>query len=238
MSGQTAGRAVGQAASVVLAHGAWADGSSWASVIGPLIAAGHKVSAAPLLLTSFDADVAAVERTLERTPGPIVLVGHAYAGAVIGATLNPNVKSLVYITALAPDQGETVADVFYRVPAHPRAPKLTPDTHGLIYLPESAFAEAFAPNATSEQQALLASVQRPISPACITVPATRPRWHDLPSWYLVAEQDYMIPAETQRYMAQRMQARVRTHQVDHSPMVTAPTAVVDIIREAAAEVGR
>ena len=178
--------------SVVLAHGAWADGSSWAKVISPLIAAGHEVSAAPLPLTTFNADVAALEQTLERTPGPIVLAGHAYAGAVIGAASNPRVKALVYITALAPDQGETVADVFYRAAPHRRAPKLAPDSHGLIYLPEPAFAEAFAPNTTAEQQALLAAVQRPIAPACISVPMNRPRWHDLPSWFLVAEQDYMI----------------------------------------------
>jgi pimeloyl-ACP methyl ester carboxylesterase len=112
--------------SVVLAHGAWADGSSWAQVITPLLAAGHKVLAAPLPLTSLDADVAALDRTLERVPGPIVLVAHAYAGAVIAATRNERVKGLVYITALAPDQGETVADVFYRAAPHPRAPKLAP----------------------------------------------------------------------------------------------------------------
>lgn len=223
--------------SVVLAHGAWADGSSWAKVITPLIAAGHKVSAAPLPLTSFDADVAALERTLERLPGgPIVLVAHAYAGAVIAATRNTNVKGLVYITALAPDQGETVADVFYRTPAHRRAPKLAPDNHGLIYLPESAFADAFAPNATAEEQALLATVQRPISPTCITTPMNRPRWHELPSWYLVAEQDYLILPETQRFLAQRMQARVRAHEVDHTPIVTAPKVVVDVILEAIAHV--
>ena len=223
---------------VVLAHGAWADGSSWVKVIGPLIAAGHEVLAAPLPLTSFDADVASLERTLERVPGPIVLVAHAYAGAVIAATRNERVKSLVYVTALAPDQGETVGDVFYRTTPHPRAPKLTPDGHGLIYLPQSAFAEAFAPNATAEQQALLAAVQRPIAPACISTPVPPPRWHDLPSWFLVAEQDYMILPETQRFMAQRMQARVRAHNVDHTPLVTAPTVVLEIIREAIAEIGR
>ena len=223
--------------SVVLAHGAWADGSSWAQVISPVIAAGHEVSAAPLPLTSFDADVAALERTLERAPGPIVLVAHAYAGAVIGAARNERVRALVYVTALAPDRGETVADVFYRTAPHPRAPKLAPDSHGLIYLPESAFAEAFAPNATTQQQSLLAAVQRPIHPACISTPMPRARWHELPTWFLIAEQDYMILPETQRFMALRMQARVRAHQVDHAPIVTAPTIVVDIIREAIAEVG-
>jgi pimeloyl-ACP methyl ester carboxylesterase len=223
--------------SVVLAHGAWADGSSWAKVIGPLAAAGHRTSAAPLPLTSFDADVAALERTLERAPGSIVLVAHAYAGAVIAATRNERVRALVYISALAPDEGETVADVFYRAPPHPRAPKLAPDAHGLIYLPATAFAAAFAPDATAEEQALLAAVQRPISPACISTPVPRPRWRDLPSWFLIAEGDYMILPETQRFMAQRMQARVRAHQVDHTPMVTAPAVVVGLIREAIAEVG-
>ena len=225
------------AVNVVLAHGAWADGSSWAGVIGPLAAAGHRVYAAPLPLTTFEADVAAVEQTLGRTAGPIVLVGHAYAGAVIAAARNPDVKSLVYITALAPDHGETVADVFYRAEPHPRAPKLAPDHHGLIYLPDSAFAQAFAPNATAEQQSLLAAVQRPISPPCITTPVDHPAWRDLPTWYLIAEQDYMILPETQRFLAQRMQARVRSHAVDHTPIVTAPAVVVDIIRAAIAEVG-
>ncbi|MGA2191565.1 MAG: alpha/beta fold hydrolase, partial [Steroidobacteraceae bacterium] len=166
----------------------------------------------------------------------IVLVAHAYAGAVIAAARNERLQALVYIAALAPDEGETVADVFYRAPPHIRAPKLAPDTHGLIYLPEQAFAEAFAPNAISEQQALLAALQRPIAPACITTRVGTPRWRDLPSWFLVAEQDYLILPETQRFMAQRMRARVRARQVDHTPMVTAPTVVVEIIREAIAEV--
>jgi pimeloyl-ACP methyl ester carboxylesterase len=228
----------GSDVSVVFAHGAWADGSSWAGVMSPLIASSHQVSAPALSLTSFEGDVAAVERALERESGPIVLVAHAYAGAVIGATHNPHVQALVYVAALAPDEGETVADVFYRGQPHPRAPKLAPDAHGLIYLPEAAFAEAFAPNASAEQQALLAAVQRPLAPACITTRVGHPRWRDLPSWFLVAEQDYMIPPDTQRFMAQRMRARVRTQQVDHTPIVTAPTAVVEIIREAIAEVAR
>src|ERR1700679_1506333 len=100
--------------SVVLAHGAWADGTSWAKVIAALAPAGIKVVAAPLPLTSFRDDVAALDRTLERVTGPVVLVGHAYAGAVIAATRGEKVKALVYVAALAPDEEETVADVFYR----------------------------------------------------------------------------------------------------------------------------
>jgi pimeloyl-ACP methyl ester carboxylesterase len=218
--------------SVVLVHGAWADGSSWAKVIGRLAADGVDTVAAPLPLTSFHDDVAALDRTLERVAGPVVVVGHAYAGAVIAATRSEKVCALVYVAALAPDEGESVADVFYRAESHPQAPKLAPDDHGLIYLPEAAFAAAFAQDASMEEQTLLAAVQRPISPACITVAVDRPLWKNRPSWFLVAEHDRMIPPQTQHFMAARMQARVRSLPVDHTPLVTAPDAVVEIIRDA------
>ena len=218
--------------SVVLVHGAWADGSSWSKVIGPLAGDGVKVSAAPLPLTTFQDDVAALNRALERTPGAVVLAGHAYAGAVIAGTRSDKVKALVYIAALAPDEGETVAEVFYRGEPHPQAPKLAPDRHGLIYLPETAFAAAFAQNASPEELEVLKAVQRPISPACITVRVPRPLWKDRPAWCLVAEQDRMIVQDNQRFMAERMRARVRSHAVDHAPLVTAPSLVLDVIREA------
>jgi pimeloyl-ACP methyl ester carboxylesterase len=221
---------------VVLAHGAWADGSSWAKVIAALAARGIKSVAAPLPLTSFADDVAALDRTLERVTGPVVLAGHAYAGAVIAAARDEKVKALVYITALAPDEGETVAGVFTRAKPHPKAPGLVPDNHGLIYLPHEAFADAFAPNATTEELAVLEAVQRPLSPQCITIPVPRPLWKDRPTWFLVAEQDRMIAPETQRFMAERMKARVHAHPVDHTPLVTAPAAVVDVIGEAIAAI--
>ena len=168
--------------------------------------------------------------------GLVVLVGHAYAGAVIASSRNPKIKALVYITGLAPAEGETVADVFYRHEPHPKAPKLAPDHHGLIWLPEGAFADAFAQNASAEEQAVLAAIQRPISPACISVPVGRPLWEDVPSWYLLAEQDRMIVPETQRFMADRMQAQVCVHPVDHTPSVTASGLVVDLIVKAAHEI--
>ena len=218
--------------SVVFAHGAWADGSSWAKVIGPLAAEGIEVLAAPLPLTSFDDDVAALDRTLERAKGRIVLVGHAYAGAVIGAPRNDNVAALVYVAALAPAEGETVADIFYRGEPHPLAPKLAPDDHGLIYLPRAAFGTAFAQNASLEDQAILAAVQRPISPACISVAMRRPLWKDRPAWFLVAEQDRMIVEDNQRFMAARMKAQVRAHPVYHAPLVTPPGLALDVVRTA------
>lgn len=221
---------------VVLVHGAWADGSSWTKVIDALQAEGIHTLAAPLPLTSLAEDVAAaLDRTLERATANVVLVGHAYAGAVIGATRSEKVKSLVYVSALAPDEGETVADVFYRNDPHITAPHLSPDRHGLIWLPDAAFAAAFAQNATAEEQAVLAAIQRPIAAACIGVAVERPLWRDRPSWFLVAEHDHMIVRETQQFMAQRMNAQVRSYPVDHTPSVSAPNVVVDIIHEAIRE---
>jgi pimeloyl-ACP methyl ester carboxylesterase len=224
--------------SVVLVHGAWAYGSSWAKIIAPLAAEGVQAIAAPLPLTSFKDDVEALDRTLERVSPPVVLVGHAYAGAVIAATRSDKVKALVYVAALAPDEGETVADVFTRGKPRPQAPKLAPDAHGLIWLPEAAFAAAFAQNASKEELALLAAVQRPLSPACITVKVGRPLWKDRSAWFLIAEQDRMIVHENQRFMAERMKARLRSHPVDHAPLVTAPSYVLDIIRGAISEIGK
>ena len=218
--------------SVVLVHGAWADGSSWGRVVTGLQQAGINVTAAPIPLTTFDDDVNAVMRTIDRTEGPVVLAGHAYAGGVIGATSHPRLKALVYVVALAPDEGETIADVFYRDPPHPQAPELKPDGDGLIWLPENAFATAFAQHATPEEQALLAAVQRPIAAPCIQQAVPRPGWKDLPSWYLVADEDRMINPATQRFMADRMRARTRTGPFDHAPLITIPQAVIDILTEA------
>lgn len=182
-------------------------------------------------------DVAAVDRVLERLDGPAVLAGHAYGGAVIAETRDPKVASLVYISGLAPEEGETVGDVFFHDHPDPEAPQLKPDADGLIWLPEEAFATAFAQNASTEEQAILAAVQRPINVACIGVPVGRPRWKDGPSWALVAEQDRMINPKTQLFTAERMGAHVRTRSIDHTPMVTAPADVVDVILDAVPGVG-
>ena len=220
----------------VLVHGAWADGSSWRDVIDPLHRAGVDVVAAPLPLTSLQDDVAALERTLERVDGPVVLVGHAYAGAVIGEARSDKVRALVYVAALAPDEGEVVADVFYRGEPHPMAPKLAPDAHGLIWLPHEAFAAAFAQNASATALDWLAAVQRPIAVPCISTPVGRPRWKDVPAWYLLAEDDRMIRRETQVFLAERMKATIVARAVDHAPSVTAPGAVVEIVLAAVAAV--
>jgi pimeloyl-ACP methyl ester carboxylesterase len=223
-----------QGSSVVLVHGAWADGSSWNDIIGPLLSKGLNVMAAPIPLISLSDDVAALDRALERTNGPVVLVAHAYAGAVIARTVSERVQSLVFIAGLAPDEGETVAQMFYRDKPHPQAPQLAPDAHGFIWMPQEAFGAAFAQHASPERAALFAATQRPIAVSCIQEKAVRPAWKIKPSWYLVAEEDRMINPLTQRFMAQRMGARIRSEKVDHTPLVTAPEPVIEVILEAVA----
>jgi pimeloyl-ACP methyl ester carboxylesterase len=221
-----------QIENVILVHGAWAGVSSWSNVILPLQSHGLNVSAAPIPLTSLSDDAAALRRAIERVPGSVTLVGHAYAGAVIASVKEERVKSLVYIAALAPDEGETVADVFYRAAPHPQAPKLAPDSHGFIWMPPEGFGHAVAHNASPDQLAIMAAIQHPIALSCIQERATAPVWKTTPTWYFVAEEDRMILQETQLFMANRMQANIRSHKVDHSPMYTAPNLVVDVVLEA------
>jgi pimeloyl-ACP methyl ester carboxylesterase len=224
-----------ESSTIVLVHGAWADGSCWTNVIHPLQRHGLKVTCAPILLTSLSDDVAALNRTLERTSGPLILVAHAYGGAVIAAAREDRVKSLVYIAALAPNEGETVANVFYRDESHPKAPKLTPDADGFIWMPEGGFRDAVAHKASAGQTSIMQAVQRPIALRCIQEPAPTPAWKVKPSWFLLAEYDRMINPKTQRFMADRMKATVRSERVDHSPMYTAANLVIDLILEAAGE---
>jgi len=222
---------------MVLVHGAWADGSSWKEVILRLERKDFKVICASVPLTSLTDDISALNRTLERTTGPLVVAGHAYAGAVIGAIREDRVKAFVYVAALAPDVGETVAQVFYRDEPHPQAPKLTTDKHGFIWMPEDGFRNAFAQHATAEQIAVSAAVQRPIALKSIQEPVPMPAWRSKPSWYLIAEEDRMINPKTQRFMAERMGAKPRSSAVDHTPLLSAPDKVVDILIEAAGNVG-
>jgi pimeloyl-ACP methyl ester carboxylesterase len=220
-------------ATAVVVHGAWADGSSWQAVIRPLEERGLKVVAAPIPLTSLSDDAAALKRTIARTQGPLIVAGHAYAGAVIATVNDERVKALVYVAALAPDEGETVAQVFYRDEPHPDAPQLAPDADGFIWMPDEGFANAFSQNASAEQIALVKAVQRPIALKSIQEPAPAPAWKVKPAWYLIAEEDRMINPKTQHFMAERMKATVRSSAIDHTPLLTAPDKVIDIIVEAA-----
>ena len=160
--------------------------------------------------------------------------GSSWNDAVIGADTNETVRSLVFIAASAPDEGETVAEVFYRDKPNPQAPQLIPDAHGLIWMPREGFSTAFAQHASPERAALFAATQRPIAVACIQERAPRPAWKVKPSWYLLAEEDRMINPATQLFMARRMGARIRSDKVDHTPLATAPGLVIEMIRDAVA----
>jgi pimeloyl-ACP methyl ester carboxylesterase len=219
--------------SVVLVHGAWADGSSWNDVITSLLSKGLNVLAAPIPLTSLSDDVAALDRALERTDGTVILVAHAYAGAVIAATTNERVQSLVFIAALAPDEGETVTEVFYREKPHREAPQLAPDAHGFIWMPTRDLAPlSLSMRPPNGLHFLPQHSARSLSRAFRR--RLRGPFGTKPSWYLVAEEDRMINPATQFFMAQRMSARIRSEKVDHTPLVTAPGPVIEVILEAVA----
>jgi pimeloyl-ACP methyl ester carboxylesterase len=222
---------------VILVPGAWADGSSWSKAIEPLQERGYRVLTAPIPLTSLSDDRAALDRTIDHTSGPVVLAAHAYAGAVISATAHDRVRGLVFVAALTPDEGETVADVFYKEKPHDLAPHLAPGADGFIWMPDEAFKSAFAQNVTEQDARLLSALQRPIAVACIQEKSPKPAWKSTPSWFLIAEEDRMINPATQRFEAQRMRATVQSAKVDHTPIITAPGLVVELIIQAVDKTG-
>ncbi len=189
---------------IVLVHGAWAECASWGEIILPLQKQGWGVTCAPIPLTTLGEDVGALDRALGRIEGDIVLVGHAYAGAVIGATKNERVKLLVYVAALAPDEGETVADVFYREqPASRAGPRrLGPDEKQKLHMwmPPEGFEQAFAQNALCPggEGDTLCATQRPINNVkCIQEKVPRPLWRgQTVVVFSVSGNDRMIPAKT------------------------------------------
>jgi pimeloyl-ACP methyl ester carboxylesterase len=219
-------------ASIVLVHAAWADASSWNKVILPLRDRGWKVLSAQIPLTSLSDDLAALRRVVERTSGPVVLAGHSYAGAVITALEHDRVKALVYIAAMAPERGETVGELFYREPPHAQAPPIAPDEYGFIWMPEEGFRSAVAPNASTDEAILMAVTQRPISVQCLSEPLPAAMWKSKPSWFLLAEEDRMISPKMQRFMAERAGATIHSYPVDHTPLLTAPQLVVNMVQEA------
>ena len=220
----------------VLVHAAWADASSWNKVILPLEKLGLRVRSAQIPLTSLADDVAALKRLLRQVEGPVVLAGHSYAGAVITATVadNPEVKALVYIAAIVPDEGESVGALFQRAEPRPNTrPELAPDADGFLWLPPGSFATAIAPDASGEEADLMQINQHPIALKCLGEPMTAAGWKDKPSWFLLAEKDRMISPEMQRFMAGRIKATIRSLGVDHTPLASAPESVVRVIVEAA-----
>lgn len=220
---------------VILVHGAWADGSSWSKVIPLLVEKELSVTAVQLPLTTFEADVAAVRRAIALTDGDVVLVGHSYAGAVIGEAGNdPKVARLVYIDAFAPDAGESAGSLFAQFEAAPLGAEIRPDAEGFLKLTRTGIFDLFAQDADETDKTVLDAAQGPINGAALGGVLTQAAWKSRPVFYLVGTQDHAIPPAEQEKMAARMGAAVAHVESSHVPMLSQPAAVADFIVQAAA----
>ena len=214
---------------IVLVHGAFADGSSWSPVIVRLQRMGYRVTAVQNPLTSLADDVAATESVLHRQTGDVLLVGHSWAGAVVTQAGNAaNVKGLVYLSALVPDDGESVADLLQRL--HAPMTGLAPDAHGLIWLDDArAFQHVMAADIPLEQARVLASVQQPVAAACFTGKIQHAAWHDKPVWYLRTTNDNALKPAVQQAIAQHIGATVTSIRSSHMSMLSHPDEVARLI---------
>ena len=227
-----------QKTSIVLVHGAFADGSSWNKVIPILEAEGFGVTAVQNPLKSLADDVATTKRVIESQKGNVVLVGHSYGGAVIteAAANNPKVKALVYVAAFAPDAGETLGGLGEKYPAPPLATALAPDSAGFLYIDRSKFHEVFSHDLPADTAALLAATQKPIAAAIFGESVKAVAWKTVPSWFVVSTQDKAINPDLERFMAKRMNAQTTEINASHVGFISQPKAVAKIIEAAAAKI--
>lgn len=217
---------------IVLVHGAWADGAGWEGVYRALTAKGHKVSVVQNPLTSLNDDIAATNRVLARQDGPVLLVGHSYGGAVITQAGNAaNVAGLVFVTAFAPDAGESVSSLLEAGGGPP--PPLQPSADGFVFFDPAIFPQAFAQDLPADRGAFLAASQIPTAGACFGTPITQAAWRTKPSAYVLATEDRVIPPPTQRQMATRANATITEVRGSHAVYVSQPDAVADAIDAAA-----
>ncbi|WP_318219051.1 alpha/beta hydrolase [Streptomyces sp. SCL15-6] len=236
---------------VVLVHGAWSDSSSWQGVAKRLQNDGYPVVAPAVPLRGLSSDAAYLTDYLKTINGPIVLVGHSYGGSVItqAATGNSHVTALVYAAAFAPDKGETASGLTAKFPGShisddanasiPTALNPVPFTENGttnvdLYIKSDKFRDVFLSNRRSAREAaVLAATQRPVTPQALGEPTGTPAWKTIPSWYLVAGNDHLIPAATERYMAQRAHAHTSEVNAPHDVLLTNPGTVTHVIEDAA-----
>lgn len=224
---------------IVLVHGAWADGSCWDEVIGSLQAKGYKVTAPQFPETSTDADVARLRQVLARQDGPAIVAGHSYGGQIITAmgTDAPNVVGLVYVAAFGLDEGESLGALLGGGPPTPATANLQVDEQGFGWLPEDDFVGHFAADVEPTRARVLHAVQQPISMSAFEYTMGVPAWKGLPSWFVVATNDEAIPPDAERQFAERMGATTVEVESGHLAMVTHADVVIDLIEQAAREVG-
>ena len=224
---------------IVLAHGAWADGSSWSPVIKALQADGYSVTAPQFPETALADDVARLRQVLARQDGPTVVAGHSYGGQIMTALGSdaPNVVGLVYIAAFGLDEGESLGALLSAGPPTPSLAHLTVDEQGFGWLPEDDFVGHFAGDVDPVEARVMHAVQQPISTSAFEEVMGEPAWKSQPSWYLVATNDEAIPPDAERQFASRMGATTVEVPSGHVGMVSHPDEVVKLIEAAAEAVG-
>jgi len=225
---------------IVLEHGAWADGSSWSGVVTRLQKAGYTVDVPPNPLLGPGSDSAYLASYLATVPGPIVLVGQSYGGFVTthAATGDPNVKALVYVDAYLPAQGETINSINAQFPGSqitPTALNFVPSPGGVtdVYIKPSLFRSIFADDLSASEAAVLAATQEPIAASALNEPSGPPAWATIPSWDVIGTADHAIPPAAQEFMAARAHATVTKINASHLSLISQPGTVADVIEEAA-----
>jgi pimeloyl-ACP methyl ester carboxylesterase len=223
------------AKSVVLVHGAFADGSGWSRVIRLLQDKGLRVVAVQNPLTSLADDVAHTRRALAAVKGPVVLVGHSWGGAVISEVgVDEKISALVYVAAFAPDAGESANDSLKQYPPSPGLSRLSVDAEGFASLAPDGMASNFAQDLPKAETAVMAATQGPVQANCFETILTQAAWKAKPAWYIVCKQDRMLPPELLRATARRMKARTTELDASHVPQASRPAEVAAVILEAAA----
>ncbi|MBO9707489.1 MAG: alpha/beta hydrolase [Caulobacter sp.] len=221
-------------ANVVLVHGAFADGSSWAKIIPLLQAAGLRVTSVQNPLTSLADDVTATRWALDTQDGPVLLVGHSWGGAVITEVgADPRVAGLVYIAAAAPDAGQSFNDWWKDWPPGPGLAELRPYGDQRLVLSLKGMQDGFVHDLPRDEAALVHAVQTPLAARCFDDPLTQAAWRDKPCWYIVAEDDRIVAPALEIATAERMTAEMLFLRTSHAPMLSQPKAVADFIIEAA-----
>jgi len=222
---------------IVLVHGGFVDGSGWESVYQILKEDGYNVSIVQNPTISFEDDVAVTRRILAAQDGPAILVGHSYGGAVITEAGNdPKVVGLVYITAFAPDKGESVATLIKDPPPGVPVPPILPPQDGYLFLDRAKFPASFAADVDAEKAAFMADSQVPWGVEALSGKISEPAWRTKPSWYLIVTDDKMIPPDAQRFMSRRAGSTVAEVKGSHAIYVSQPKAVAALVEQAAKSV--
>jgi len=219
---------------IVLVHGGFVDGSGWESVYSLLKKDGYNVAIVQNPTISLAGDVAAAKLVINEQDGPVILVGHSYGGAVITEAGNdPKVVGLVYITAFAPDRGESVNSLIKDPPPDAPVPPILPPTEGFLFLDKTKFAASFAGDVEAEKAEFMADSQVPWGVQALAGEISEPAWKSKPSWYLLVTEDRMIPPPAQRFMSERAGSKVVEVAGSHAIYVSQPNAVAALIKQAA-----